>query len=635
MLEPEERRTFGLLLDLEYLLAEVYTWASTDHGLTTEQRGENAGMNEGGRQVAFASPIIAAFVSEASRDALNQIATLRRFLAQGGERPYAASPIDLADSFTAMARGAALLRRDQTFDAFANESNLLLGAFMLEDVGLSVCAHALRSAASPPSRNILVDLLGSFASRATIVRTFLFAAEFSFETNAIATFRQKACGLFATAYQANDHGVGTQARSSIMPADGRGLTLGRTLDQCASILAPQGESHRSAFFPSGINALLARETEIVSLEKIHLREFTLENAEDNVRLLASFDGEQVSMPALSLDTDRFEVRENTWHQPWTESGYSSWSPSCIEISNAIVHGAVGIVGSGTKVIAETLWHTEPHRHRYENTGNSARLDLGEVETLDGLTVSILVGAAESYWHALIDAVARLILVPDDCWAKVRRVLYPSTGVGNAEMLELFRLPETVETRKVEPHESFRVPALILPSSLHGLFDYHPSLLRAAFDRLKSNVDLSVATPAKIFIDRRGSPLRKLENENELIAALPGFTPVRLETLTIEQQIRLFANAEIIVAPHGAGLTNIGFCRPGCVVIELMMDLYCNWCYRRLAAIANLTYRCVLGRCSDRTGSVGIHFTTWTVDEADLSRELRDAQDHIVGVQMVG
>ena len=70
--------------------------------------------------------------------------------------------------------------------------------------------------------------------------------------------------------------------------------------------------------------------------------------------------------------------------------------------------------------------------------------------------------------------------------------------------------------------------------------------------------------------------------------------VRPETLSVADQVRLFRGAEVIVAPHGAALTNLGFCRPGTQVIELLMDAYCNWCFRNLAGLMQLRYDCVLG-----------------------------------------
>ena len=68
-------------------------------------------------------------------------------------------------------------------------------------------------------------------------------------------------------------------------------------------------------------------------------------------------------------------------------------------------------------------------------------------------------------------------------------------------------------------------------------------------------------------------LRAVANQAELDAVLAplGFVNYRLEEMSVEAQIRLFANAEWVVAPHGAGLSNLVYAPPGCRVIELMPE----------------------------------------------------------------
>jgi capsular polysaccharide biosynthesis protein len=48
----------------------------------------------------------------------------------------------------------------------------------------------------------------------------------------------------------------------------------------------------------------------------------------------------------------------------------------------------------------------------------------------------------------------------------------------------------------------------------------------------------------------------------------GYTTVALDALTPSAQIQLFQSAETILAPHGAGLSNLLFCQPGTRVLEL-------------------------------------------------------------------
>jgi capsular polysaccharide biosynthesis protein len=76
---------------------------------------------------------------------------------------------------------------------------------------------------------------------------------------------------------------------------------------------------------------------------------------------------------------------------------------------------------------------------------------------------------------------------------------------------------------------------------------------------------------RLYIARRQT--RRVANQAELEAFLRarGFDTHNLENLSVDQQIDLFAQAEWVVAPHGAELGNLLFCRPGTKVLELAPD----------------------------------------------------------------
>ncbi|ALI99760.1 glycosyltransferase family 61 protein [Rufibacter tibetensis] len=71
-----------------------------------------------------------------------------------------------------------------------------------------------------------------------------------------------------------------------------------------------------------------------------------------------------------------------------------------------------------------------------------------------------------------------------------------------------------------------------------------------------------ATAAKIFVTRRGTKLRRLENfcEIEELVQSYGYTVIACEELSLKEQIEVFHNASHIIGVHGAGLTNIIFRR---------------------------------------------------------------------------
>jgi len=68
----------------------------------------------------------------------------------------------------------------------------------------------------------------------------------------------------------------------------------------------------------------------------------------------------------------------------------------------------------------------------------------------------------------------------------------------------------------------------------------------------------------------------------------GFECVSLSNMRVQDQIRLFEEARIVVGPHGGGFTNIAFCRPGTRVIELFDESYLNG-YEILSRAVNLDY----------------------------------------------
>lgn len=79
------------------------------------------------------------------------------------------------------------------------------------------------------------------------------------------------------------------------------------------------------------------------------------------------------------------------------------------------------------------------------------------------------------------------------------------------------------------------------------------------------------TPRRLYISRRDSRKRAMENEAALEAAIGalGFQPVMLTPLSLIEKVRLIRGAEVIAGPHGAGLGLILFARPGASVFEIM------------------------------------------------------------------
>ncbi len=108
---------------------------------------------------------------------------------------------------------------------------------------------------------------------------------------------------------------------------------------------------------------------------------------------------------------------------------------------------------------------------------------------------------------------------------------------------------------------------------------------------------------RLYISREKASRRRVLNDTELWPQLEarGFRKLRLEELSWRDQINAFAHAREVVAPHGAGLANLVFCRPGTRVVEFFHRSYVNPCFGRLAELAKLDYTAVI---PDGTEAIG-------------------------------
>ena len=239
-------------LNLEYLEAEFYLRAAFGRGLATaDTTGTGTGGGVvGGRQVNFATDAIRQYAIEIASDEEAHVKFLRAALgAARVRRPL----IDLRASFTAAARAAGLIGPNQQFDAFANETNFLLGAFIFEDVGVTAYKGAARFIQNKDFLEAAAGLLAVEAYHAGEIRTILYGRGILAETQAISNLRDAVDGNTDLDQPISYPDVTTLA--NIVPADANGLAFSRSPGQVLSIVY-LGGTGRGGFFPNGLNGAI-------------------------------------------------------------------------------------------------------------------------------------------------------------------------------------------------------------------------------------------------------------------------------------------------------------------------------------------------------------------------------------------
>ncbi len=106
---------------------------------------------------------------------------------------------------------------------------------------------------------------------------------------------------------------------------------------------------------------------------------------------------------------------------------------------------------------------------------------------------------------------------------------------------------------------------------------------------------------KIYVSRASAYYRKIINEADILPILrsKGYKVINPELYTIDEQIRIFSQADKIISPHGSNLSNIIFCKPGTEILEILptlnkkSDSLFEDKFRNIARINKLNYHRII------------------------------------------
>ena len=214
--------------------------------------------------------------------------------------------------------------------------------------------------------------------------------------------------------------------------------------------------------------------------------------------------------------------------------------------------------------------------------------------LDGPAFPMLIGGSgdSNYFHWMFDVLPRLHLLQESGWSDaVAWYIVPRNMLSFQQ--DTLRLLGLDASKIIEGHKYIHIQAdVLIASTFVRQLEHIPAwtcdYLRGQFLPI---VKTNKLNPALFYISRSDSSSRIVENEQELIELLQkhGFATVVIAELSFMEQVSLFATAQAIVAPHGAGLTNIVFCNPGTAVLELFTPNYIPTLYADLASKVNLNH----------------------------------------------
>lgn len=196
----------------------------------------------------------------------------------------------------------------------------------------------------------------------------------------------------------------------------------------------------------------------------------------------------------------------------------------------------------------------------------------------------------NYYHWVVEILTRLFAYPDT--ERPRLIVNSPLASWQSESLHMLGFSDDDLLLLDHGYHSFET--LYFPSHI-GINPLTLNWLRSKM------LPGERPRPSKrIYISRRMAARRRVLNEEELEPILleRGFTFVDLETFSFAEQVKTFSEAEMIVAIHGAGLTNMVWAPPGCKVLELMHPSHVKLMYYVLSELLGQPYWYCGGQASD-------------------------------------
>jgi hypothetical protein len=235
--------------------------------------------------------------------------------------------------------------------------------------------------------------------------------------------------------------------------------------------------------------------------------------------------------------------------------------------------------------------------------------------------------SEGYAHWVLDFLPRLMALELLDRTSTRILVSEPFPSWKAESLSSAGIDHAMVT--VIGDEATRVDTLYLAGPIGSPAHCHP----IAADWLRATYlgGRPTAPPTRrLYITRRKAPSRRLLNEAELLSVLESmaFEVIDAESLSFDEQVEIYQQASVVVAPHGAGLANLVFCSQATAVVELRAPDYPQFSYEWLSSHCGLRYRSVVGEAGSlRPSLLPIGKEDFAVDPAKVIHRLAELGVH--------
>jgi capsular polysaccharide biosynthesis protein len=283
-----------------------------------------------------------------------------------------------------------------------------------------------------------------------------------------------------------------------------------------------------------------------------------------------------------------DLRASIWHPGAVSGKGGDFSPSwwagdpiihsnavhLFRLRNAFYFPAYGVVTSAEGEVmqasmAEARYPTPdlallPDAWRTENETVITRPR--DLEKLDRVLVSMPWGSIWNYGHFVLDCLPTVASMREISELNGYRFVFPPLQPWQRRHLQLLDVDDWDELER----SIYGASDVVFASGMaHNL--YRPNMnYRTLRDRQLARKKASPLSYDKIYISRRGNTKRIFLSEEKLESRLQqlGFAVVYPERHSIDEQIDIFRNADLIVGCAGAAFANLLYCHQDATVVEI-------------------------------------------------------------------
>ena len=197
-------------------------------------------------------------------------------------------------------------------------------------------------------------------------------------------------------------------------------------------------------------------------------------------------------------------------------------------------------------------------------------------------------AADNYYSNLLQFLPRIFFIKNK---KIQIAIHRNSSTKFREFIKFILDKKNIEFSYVYLDDGFYK---FINCEIPQFFNLKKSIRVLKSLLLPSD---SANEDKKIYLTREDSSYRKIINESDIIPILraKGYKVINPQLYSIQEQIRIFSQADKIIGPHGSNLSNIIFSKPGTEIYEIGPEFKSDYekvfenRYKDLAIINNLKY----------------------------------------------